>query len=86
MRKSITVLHVHVYIIMCDSASSPKDKLAEAFTAEQQDQSQQQDNQSGHHSGGSPTSDQSSLGGCSSETITAQPDYSAHTIFRAQEK
>ena len=73
------------------SASSPKDKLSEAFTTEQQQQQQQQqDNQSGHHSGGSPTSDQGSLGGYSSagtETVvTAQPDYNAHTIFRSQEK
>lgn len=68
------------------STNSPKDKLSEAFTAEQQ---QQQDSQSGHHSGGSPTSDQGSLGGFSSagtETVTAQPDYNAHTIFRSQEK
>ena len=70
-------------------ATSPKDKLSEAFTAEQQQQTQQQqqqqqDNQSGHHSGGSPTSDQGSLGG--TETVPAQPDYNAHTIFRSQER
>ena len=92
-----THTHWHTHSLMLTtytyySASSPKDKLSEAFTAEQQQQQQQQqqqDNQSGHHSGGSPTSDQGSLGGYSSagtETVTAQPDYNAHTIFRSQEK
>ena len=95
---SLTHIHTHTHSLILTtysytyySASSPKDKLSEAFTAEQQQQQQQQqqDNQSGHHSGGSPTSDQGSLGGYSSagtETVTAQPDYNAHTIFRSQEK
>ena len=88
-----TQVRPHSYTHTHYSASSPKDKLSEAFTAEQQQQAhqqqQQQDNQSGHHGGGSPTSDQGSLGGYSSagtETVTAQPDYNAHTIFRSQEK
>lgn len=78
-------MHTHTY-----SATSPKDKLAEvqeAFTAEQQQQ--QQENQSTHHSGGSPTSDHGSVGGCSSagvETMSAQPEYNSHTVFRSQEK
>ena len=73
----------HTYIY---SATSPKDKLSEvqeAFTE------QQQEGQPARHSGGSPTSDHGSLGGCSSagaETMSAQPDYNAHTIFRSQEK
>ena len=90
-------MHIHVHTLtlhthtlhVYSGATSPKDKLSEAFTAEQQQQAQQQaqqqqDNQSGHHSGGSPTSDQGSLGG--TETVTAQPDYNAHTIFRSQER
>ena len=82
--------HIHV----C-SATSPKDKLAEvqeAFTVEQQQpqqQQQQQEGQPSRHSGESPVSDHSSMGGCGSagaETMSAQPDYHAHTIFRSQER